>query len=64
MLTPLSVLRPATTIVASGSSFTMSFIRASMSPMRLLSMECDHAPQCDIMVHIKGPGVPEPARND
>ena len=64
MLTPLSVPWPATTIVAGGSSFTMSFTRASMSPMRLLSIECDDAPQCDVMVNIRGPGVAEPARND
>ena len=64
MLTPLSVLWPATTIVAGGSSLTMSFIRASMSPMRLLSTKCDDAPQSDVMIDFSGPGVAEPARNE
>ena len=64
MLTPLSVLWPATTIVAGGSSFTMSFIRDSMSPMRLLSTKCDDAPQSNVMVNFSGPGVAEPARNE
>ena len=64
MLTPLSVLWPATTIVAGGSSFTMFFIRASMSPMRLLSNKCDDAPQSDVMANSRGPGGTGPARNE
>ena len=64
MLTPLSLLWPATIIVAGGSSFTVSFIRDSMSPMRLLSTKCDGAPQSDVMVNFSGPGVAEPARNE
>ena len=63
MLTPLNVLWPATTTVAGGSSFTMSFILDSKSPMRLLSKKCDDAPQPDVMVSFRGPGVVEPARN-
>ena len=47
MLTPLSVLWPATTIVGGGSSFTMPFIRDSMSPIRLLSTKYDDALQSD-----------------
>ena len=57
-------LWPATTIVTGGSSFTLSFIRASMSPMRLLSTKCDDAPQSNAMVNFSGPGVAEPARNE
>ena len=64
MLTPLSVLWPATTIVAGGSSFTMSFIRDSMSPIRLLSTKCDDAPQSEVVVNFSGPGVTESARNE
>ena len=64
MLTPLSVLWPATTIVAGGSSFMMSFIRASMSPMRLLSTKCDEAPQSNVMVNFSGQGIVGPARNE
>ena len=64
MLTPLSVLWPATTIVTGGSSFTVSFTRESMSPMRLLSTKCDNAPQSNVMVNFSGPGVAEPARNE
>ena len=64
MLTPLSVPWPATTIVASGSSFTISFIRDLMSPMRLLSTKCDDTPQSDVKVNFSGPGVAEPARDE
>ena len=64
MLTSLSVLWPATAIVAGGSSLTMSFIRASMSPMRLLSTKCDDAPQSDVMMGFSTPGVAEPTRNE
>ena len=60
MLTPLSVLW---TIVAGGSSFTMSFFRDSMSSMRLLWTKCDDAPQSGIMVSFSGPRVAEPARD-
>ena len=56
------MLWPAPTIVAGGSSFTMSFICDSMSPMRLLSAKCDDAPQSDVMVNFSGPGVAEPVR--
>ena len=42
----------------------MSFIRDSMSPMRLLSTKCDDAPQSDVMVNFSGSGVAEPARNE
>ena len=64
MLTPLSMLWPATTIVAGGLSFTMFFIRDSMSPMRLLPTKCDDAPQSVVMVNLIEPGVAEPARNE
>ena len=64
MLTSLSVLWPATTIVAGGSSFTVSFIRDLMSPMRLLLTKGDDAPQSDVMVNFSGPGVAEPTRNE
>ena len=64
MLTPLSVLWPAKTIVVGGSSFTMFFIRASMSPTRLLLTKCDDAPQSDVMMCFSGPGVAEPAKNE
>ena len=64
ILTLLSMLWPATTAVAGGSSFTMSFIRDSMSPMRLLSPKCDDAPQFEVMVSLSGPGVAEPAKNE
>ena len=64
MLTPLSVLWPATTIVAGGSSFMMFFIRNWMSPMKLLSMKCDKAPQSGVMMSFSGPGVAEPAGNE
>ena len=64
MLTPLSVLWVATTIVTGGSSFTMSFIRDSISPMGLLLTKCDDAPQSDVMVNFSGPGVADPARNE
>ena len=58
MLTPLSVLWPATMIIAGGSSFTISFIRDSMSPMRLLW------PQSDVIVNFSGPVLAELARNE
>ena len=64
MKTPLSELWPAMTIETGGSSFTMSFIRDSMSPIRLLSTECDDDLQSDVMVNFSGPGVAEPARNE
>ena len=63
MLIPLSVLWPVTMIVAGGSSFTMFFIRESISPMTLLSTKCSDAPKSKVMVHFSGPGVAEPARN-
>ena len=64
MLTPLSVLWQARTIVAGGPSLTVSLIRDSMSPMRLLWTKCDDAPQSDIMVNFRGPGVAKPAKNE
>ena len=64
MLTPLSVLWPATTIFAGGSSFTLSFTRDSMSPMTLLSTKCDDAPQSDVMENFRGPEVPELTRKE
>ena len=53
MLTPLSVVLPATTIVAGGLSFTMLFIRDSMSTMRWLSTKCDDIPQSEVMVNFQ-----------
>ena len=53
-----------TTIIAGGSSFTMSFIRDSMSPTRLLSTKCDDAPQSDVMVNFSGHEEAEPVRNE
>ena len=50
-------------IVTGGLSFAMSFIRDSMSPMRLLSTKCDDALQSEVMVNFGGPGGPESARN-
>ena len=41
----------------------MSFIRDSMSTMRLLSTKGDDAPQFNVMVNFSGPGVAELARN-
>ena len=64
MLTSLSVLWSATTIVAGGSNFTVSFIYDSMSPMMFLSTKCDDAPQSDVLGNFSGPGVVEPARNE
>ena len=64
MLVPLDALWPATTIVAGGSSFTMSFIRASMSPMRLLFTKCDDVLQSDVMGNFSEPGVAERTRNE
>ena len=64
MLTPLSVLWLATTIVADGSSITMSFIHDSMSPMGLLSTKYDDALQPEIIVNFSGPGAVEPVRNE
>ena len=63
MLTPLSMLWPATTIVAGGSTFMISFIRDAMSPVRLLSTKCDDASQSKVMVNFSWPGVAELARN-
>ena len=53
----LSVLWPATTIVTNGSSFTMSFMRDSMSPMRCLSAKCNDAALFEVMVNFGGLGV-------
>ena len=64
MVSPLSVPWPATTVVAGRPSFMMSFIRHSMSPTRLLSINCENAPQSDVMVSFSGPGVAELARNE
>ena len=64
MLTPLNVLWRAKTIVAGESSFTMSFIHDSMSPMRLLSKKCDDIPLSDVMVNFSGPGVAEVTTNE
>ena len=41
----------------------MSFIRDSMSPVRLLSTKCDDALQSEVMVNFSEPGVVESARN-
>ena len=62
MLTPVRVLWPVTTIVAGGSSFTVSFI-CDLASMGLLSTKCDDAPQSDIIVNFSRPGVTQPARN-
>ena len=56
----LSVLWLAPTIVAGGLSFTMPSIRDSMSPMDVLSTECDDAPQSEVMINFSGPGGAEP----
>ena len=64
MLTPLTMLWPATIIVAGGSSLTMSFICDSLSPMRSLSTKCDDAPRSDVMVNFSRARVAEPARNE
>ena len=55
---------PATTIVAGGSSFTMFFVRDSMSPMRLVSTKCGDALQSNAMVNFSEPEVAEPTRNE
>ena len=64
MLTPLSVLRPATTIVADGSSFTISFVSALMSPMRWLSKKCNDFPQSEGMISFSGPELAESAMHE
>ena len=64
MLARLSVLWPATTMVTGESSFTMPFIRDSMTPMRLMSTKCGDTPQVDVTVNFSGSEVGEPARNE
>ena len=64
MPTPLSVLWPATTIIIGGPSFTISFTRDSMSPVRWMSMKCDDAPQSEVMVNFGGSAVAESTRNE
>ena len=63
-LSPLRELWLTTTIVTSGSSLIVCFIRDLMSPMSLLSTKFDEAPQSDVMVNFNEPGVAEPARNE
>ena len=64
MLTHLSVLWPVTNFVAGESSFTVSFIHDSMSPMRLLSTEYIDVPQSEVIVHFSGPGVVASTKNE
>ena len=64
MLTPMRVLWPTTTILADGLSFTISFIRNLMLPVRGLSTKWDDAAQSKFMVNFSEPGVSESARNE